>query len=438
MQVSVETTSELNRKMTVHVPEDKIQEQVASRLRSLAGKVKIDGFRPGKVPQSLIRKRFGSSVREEVLADMIQTSFYDAIREEKLNPVGGPLITPQESAEGQGLKYVADFEVMPEFVLMPLEVMEVKRFTSEVTAEDLDGMILRLREQRKVWHEVERPAAVNDRVIINFEGRTGDETFTEGPVKNFSVVLGSKQLVAGFEDKLIGTTPGAHLAFELSFPSDYGNEKLAGKTAQFSVEVTKIEEGVLPEVDAAFVKAFGIEDGDEQNFRADVKANMEREMNRALQARTKNSVMDVLFERNSSLSVPRVLIEQELARLIEPYKQAAQKSNQKVDDAQLKQRLEPVAKRRVALGLILNKIIDVNRLSVDQKRVRVAVEELAMSYENPEQVVNWYYSNHDQLKQVESMVLEDQVVDAVLANAKTADEEISFKDLMQSPQEDNA
>jgi len=438
MQVSVETTSELQRKMTVHVPEDKIQEQVASRLRSLAGKVKIDGFRPGKVPHSLIEKRFGSSVREEVLADMIQSSFYDAIQAEKLSPVGGPVITSQESAHGQGLSYVADFEVMPEFVPIPLEVMEVKRFVSEVTEEDLDSMILRLREQRKIWREVNRPAAIHDRLTISFEGKVGDESFTDGKVENFPVVLGSNQLIPGFEDKLVDATPDSHLTFDLSFPQDYGNEKLAGKTATFTVDITKVEESVLPEVDSDFIKSYGIENGDLDSFRTDIQANMEREMKRALQARTKTSVMDELYERNSLLSVPRVLVNQELTHLLTPYKEAAQKRKQNIDETQLKERFEPIAKRRVALGLILNKIIQTNKLSVDQKRVRAAVEDLAVSYENPEQVVSWYYSNRAELAQVESMVLEDQVVDAVLEKARVIDEKISFKDLMQPVQENNA
>jgi trigger factor len=437
MQVSVETTSELQRKMTVHVPEEKIQEQVASRLKSLAGKVKIHGFRPGKVPHSLIEKRFGSSVREEVLADMIQSSFYDAVRAEKLNPVGGPVITSQESAHGQGLSYVADFEVMPEFVLIPPETMEVKRYVSEVTEQDVDGMILRLREQKKIWREVDRPAAVQDRVTISFEGKLGDEPFTDGKTENFPVVLGSNQLIPGFEDKLVGAAPHSHLTFDLEFPQDYGNEKLAGKSGTFDVDIAKVEESVLPELDAEFAKSYGIESGDMDSFRADIRANMEREMNRALQARTKTSVMDELFERNSSLSVPRALVNQELTHLIMPYQEAGQKRKQSFDEAQLKERFEPIAKRRVTLGLLLNKIIQTNKLSVDPKRVRAAVEELAVSYENPEQVVSWYYSNRAQLEQVESMVLEDQVVDAVLEKAKVIDEKISFKDLMQPVQEAN-
>lgn len=436
MQVSVETLSELSRKMTVEVPEEKIQEKVASRLKSLSREVRIDGFRPGKAPDSVIKKRFGQRIREEVLADMIQSSFYDAIREEKLNPAASPLITAQESAEGQGLKYVADFEIMPDFVLLPLEAMEVSRFVSEVTEADVDDMVLRLREQRKSWREdEERAASKGDRLTICFEGKLGDESFTNGKVEDFTVILGSNQLMPGFEDNLIGTKRGSQVEFQVSFPDDYANAKLAGQTALFSVEVRRVEESVLPELNSDFVKTYGIEDGDEEAFRADIRANMEREMNRALRARTKTSVMDALHERNSSLTVPRVLVERELTHLLAPYKDLAKKQNQSVDEAQLKERFEPVAKRRVALGLVLNKLIENNRLSVDKSRVRAAIEDLAMSYENPEQVVNWYYSNHDQLSQVESMVLEEQVVDAVIAKAKTNDEKISFKELMQPSQE---
>ena len=434
MQVSVETTSELSRKMTVQVPEDKVQEQVASRLKSLARKVKIDGFRPGKAPQSVINKRYASSVREEVLADLIQSSFYEAIQAEKLNPAAGPMITPQDSGEGQGLNYVADFEVVPEFVLMPLETLEVKRYVSEVTDEDLEAMVLRLREQRKTWHATGREAVVGDRLTITFEGRAEGEDFTNGKVENFQIVLGSDSMIPGFEDKLVGASVGAKLSFELGFPDEYTHEKLAGKLAQFEVEVMTIEEGVLPEEDAELARAFGVEDGDVSVFRADVKDNMQREMSRSLKSRTKNSVMDALYQAHATLGLPRVLVEQELKQLITPYQETAQRRNQSFDTASMSSNLEPVAKRRVALGLILNKIIEGERVKVDPGKVRKAIEEIAMSYENPEQVVQWYYSNQDQLHQVENIVIEDQAVDAVLAKAQVVEEGIAFKDLMQTAQ----
>ena len=433
MQVSIETTSELSRKMTVQVPEEKIQEQVSKRLKTMAGKVKLDGFRPGKAPQSLIQKRYGPGVREEVMGELIQSSFYDAVREEKLKPVGGPFITPEATPEGQGLKYVADFEVLPEFVLFPLESMEVERFVSEVTDEDLDAMMLRLREQRKSWNLSGAPAAIGDRVTIHFEGQSEGENFTNGKIENFPVVIGSKQLIDGFEQELIGTIVGSRKTFSLDFPQDYNSEKLAGKTAEFTVEVSGVEVSVMPELDVEFVKSFGIEDGDVAVFREEIKSNMEREMLRALNSKSKDSVMGELLRRNEGLSLPTILINEELKSLIGSYLEEAKRRQQPFDESAAKGHFEPLARRRVALGLLLNRIIELNQLSVDAARVRAAIDDLSLSYENPSEVVTWYYSNREQLSQVQNMVIEDQVVDLIFAKAKVTEQQIGFKDLMQPP-----
>jgi trigger factor len=430
MQVSVETTSELSRKMTVQVPEEEVQEKIASRLKSLANRIKIDGFRPGKVPQSLLKKRYGPQVREEVLSDLIQSSFYQAVREEKLRPAGAPEITARQVEEGSGLEYEANFEVMPEFVLMPLETLEVKRFVSEVTEADVDAMIERLRAQRKIWQDVDRAAATGDRVTISFEGKIGEESFTDGKVENVAVVIGSNQMIPGFEDKLAGATAGSKLEFELSFPADYPNQKLAGNAAQFAVDVLKAEESHLPEVNEEFAKSYGIEEGGVEAFRSDIRANMEREMKRALQTRTKTSVMDALFAKNT-IALPNALVQDELNELLAPYRQAAQKRKQEFDEGKLKEQLEPLARRRVALALILGKIIETNNLTVDQRRVRSMVEELAASYESPEDVVRWYYAEPKRLREVENVVMEDQVVDLVLDKAKVSEEKLAFQELMQ-------
>jgi len=435
MQVSIETTSELSRKMTVQVPEEKIQEQVSKKLKSLAGKVKLDGFRPGKAPQSVIQKRFGPGVREEVLAELIQSSFYDAVREEKLNPVAGPRITPEASPEGQGLKYVANFEVMPEFVLFPLEQMEVGRYVSAVTEEDVDTMLLRLREQRKAWRESDQPAALGDRATVHFEGKAEGEDFTNGKVENFPVVLGSNQLIPGFEEELLGTVVGDHKSFNLAFPQDYGVERLAGKSADFSVEVVKIEQSHLPELDAEFVANFGVDNGDVAAFRVEIKTSMEREMKRALGARAKDSVMEELYSRNAGLSLPDVLVNEELKSLVGSYQEEAKKRKQPFDEAAAKEHFQPLARRRVALGLLINRIIEDNQVKVDAGRVRATIEELALSYEDSAEVVNWYYSNREQLTQVQNMVIEDQVVDLILTRANVTERNIGFKELMQQPAE---
>jgi trigger factor len=429
MQVSVETTSELSRKMTVIVPEDKIRKQVDSRLQSLSSKAKIDGFRPGKVPQAVVRKRYGQQVREEVVSDLIQSSFYEAVRDEKLNPAGAPQIKANKIDEGEGLEYEASFEIMPEFVPMPLETLEVKRFTSSVGDEDIQGMIQRLREQRKSWKSVDRASAKEDRVVIAFEGTQGEESFTNGRVEDFPVVLGSGQMIPGFEDKLSGLQAGTKLEFDIDFPAEYPGEKLAGKTGHFAVDVIKVEEAVVPELDAEFIKSFGVESGELSGFQADIRANMEREMKRALKSRTKSSVMDQLFDRNS-IQLPQVLVQDELNDLLKPYHESARKHKQPLDEEAMKPQLEPLARRRVALALILGKLIDAHGVKVDPARVRSAVEDLAASYEDADEVVRWYYADASRLREVENMVLEDQVVDLILDKAKTKEESIDFQALM--------
>lgn len=429
MQVSVEATSELSRKMTVTVSEEKISQQVNSKLQSLSGNVKIDGFRPGKVPQAVVKKRYGQQVREEVVSDLIQSSFYDAVREEKLNPAGAPQIKANKIAEGEGLEYEATFEIIPEFVLMPLETLEVKQFTSKVEESDIDRMIDRLRDQKKTWETVERKSKSEDRIVISFEGVHEGENFTNGKTEDFPVIIGSGQMIPGFEDKLIGLAAGEKIEFDIEFPKEYPSEKLAGNTAHFSIEVARVEEPKLPEQDAEFVKSFGVASGDVAELRGDILSNMEREMTRALKNRTKSSVMDQLFDRNT-LQLPEVLIQDELEDLLKPYRESARKHKQDLDEAGLKEQLSPLARRRVALALILGKVIDAHGVKVDPARVRQSVEEMAASYEDPEEVVRWYYADQTRLREIENMVLEDQIVDLVIGKAKTAQEAIDFQALM--------
>ena len=429
MQVSVEATSELSRKMTVTVPEEKISQQVNARLQSMSGKVKIDGFRPGKVPQAVIKKRYGEEVRQEVVSDLLQSSFYDAVREQKLNPAGAPQIKANKIAEGEGLEYEATFEIIPDFVPMPLETLEVKQFTSKVDDADVDRMLERLGEQRKTFEAVERASQKDDRIVIAFEGTHDGENFTNGKTENFPVVIGSGQMIPGFEDKLIGLSAGGKTEFDIEFPKEYPNEKLSGSTAHFVIEVARVEEPKLPVIDAEFVKGFGVESGDIAELRQDIKSNMEREMNRALKNRTKSSVMDQLFERNT-LQLPEVLLKDELEELLKPYRESARKHKQDLDEAALKEQLAPLAKRRVALALILGKVIDAHGVKVEDARVRQAVEDLASSYEDPQEVVRWYYADKTRLREIENMVLEDQIVDLVVGKAKTSSESIDFQALM--------
>ena len=431
MQVSVEKTSELARKMTVSVPEEKIAQQVNSKLQSLSSKVKIDGFRPGKVPHSLVRQRYGAQVRDEVLSDLIQSSFYDAVKKENLKPAGSPSIKANKLEEGDGLEYEADFEVMPEFVPMPIETLEIKRFVTDIADVDVDAMLNKLVEQRKTWSSVDRSSKDGDRVVISFEGYQGEENFTNGRTEGFPVVIGSKQMIPGFEGQLLGMAVGDKKTFELQFPEGYGNEKLSGQMARFEVEVTGVEESVLPELTADFIKTFGIEDGDLATFKADIRKNMEREMKRALKNRNKSSVMDALFDKNA-IQLPESLVKEELADLIKPYHESARKRHQTIDEEAMGKQFEPMARRRVALALILGKLIDAHNVKVEPERVRAAVDDMAASYEDAEAVVRWYYAEASRLREVENMVVEDQIVDLILEKAKTTESSIGFNELMQA------
>lgn len=428
MQVSVETLSDLSRKMTVTVAEEKIGQQIENKLRSLTGKVKVDGFRPGKVPASVVRKMYGPQVREEVLSDLIQSSFYEAAQDQKLSPVGAPEIKANKMAEGEGLEYEATFEVMPEFVLMPIETLEVKKFTSNVTETEVEKMLQKLREQRQTFKPVERKSQTGDRVVISFEGTQDGENFTNGKTEDFPVILGSNQMIPGFEDRLTGRAAGDHFDFDIEFPAEYPGEKLAGKTGHFVIDVAKVEEPELPEMDEKFCQLFGVEGGVDE-LKTEIRSNMEREMRRALSARTKTSVMDALYEKNV-IQLPTVLVKEEIKELLKSRQESARRSKQKLDEEALATQLEPMAKRRVALALLLNNLIDAHGIKVDAERVRKTVEELAASYQDAEDVVRWYYADKGRLQEIENMVMEDQVVDLIIEKAKTSEEAVPFEGLV--------
>ncbi len=432
MQISVESTSEINRKMQVQVPEEKIREEINTRLKSLARRVKIDGFRPGKVPERVIRQRFGKQVREEVIYDLIRSTFSEALQEQDLRPVGEPQITPQEITEGKGLEYTAQFEVYPEIELAALESLEIKKPVCELSDEDLENMIQRLREQKKQWQEADRPAQEGDRVTITFEGLLDGEPIGNGKSEHFEIELGSGKMIPGFEDQLKGAKAGDHLEFELTFPEDYHDENLAGKNVQFKVDIEKVEEGTLPEVDAEFVKEYGIEDGDIEKFREEVKANMERQVQAALKEQTKNHVLDALFQKNP-IPVPEALVQQEIQRTLAPLGDTIKNNPELLNQLPLDQ-IQEKAKKRVALGLLLSEVIRANELRPDPEKVRRTIEELAENYEDPEEVIQWYSSNPQQQEQIENSVLEDQAVEWILERARVTEEPLSFEELVKERQ----
>lgn len=432
MQVSVEKTSELSRKMTVSIPDALLQEKMETRFKKLAREVKVDGFRPGKVPVSMVKKLYGERVRGEVAGDLIQSTYFEALQQQDLAPAGHPHIVPSDKNEG--FEYVAEFEVYPEISLDGINGLQITRPQASVTDADVENMINKLREQKKVWNVVERASQEGDRVSIHFSGVCEGENFTDGKVENYAVEIGGKQMIPGFEDELKGLTAGASKTFLITFPEKYNSEKLAGKQAEFEIEMVKIEEPALPVVDADFIKAYGVEEGDAEGFRADVRANMERELTQGLKAKLKTAVLDALFE-NVNVSIPNALIDQEVQALRKPYAERAKKMRLKLEDLNLPSEMfEDQAKRRVALGLIMGEIIQKNELAVDADKVRAVIDDMAKSYERPEDVVNWYYADKSRLNDVQQMVLEDQAVAWIIEQAQVTDQTIGFDEVMERQQ----
>ncbi|MEQ1528993.1 MAG: trigger factor, partial [Methylococcales bacterium] len=416
----------------VIVPEDVVQEKMAARLKSLAREVKIDGFRPGKVPQHVVKKMFGDRVRGEITSDLIQSTYFEALQNQDLKPAGYPHIMPLD--ESEGFKYTAEFEVYPEISLENVGLLEVERPTSVVDVIDIDSMIDKLRMQKKEWATVERASQEGDRVTISFSGSAENENFTDGTVENYQVEIGGKQMIPGFEDNLVGLSAGESKTFQVSFPEQYGNEKLAGKAAEFEVVMSIVEAPVLPEINEEFIKAYGVENGSIDSFREDVKNNMERELEQALRGKLKNSVMDALYEK-VQITVPNTLIDQEVEAMMKPYLETAKRQKMKLDDLKLPRDVfEEQAKRRVALGLILGEVIQKNNIKIDNDKVRSTIEDMSKSYERPEDVVEWYYSDAKRLSDVQQMVLEDQTVDWLLTQAKVSDVAMKFSDVMVSQQ----
>lgn len=434
MQVSVENTTELSRKMTVRISEDAIKEKMDARIKKLAREVKLDGFRPGKVPLQVVKKMYGGRVRDEITGDLIQSSYIEALQSEQLNPAGMPTINPAESENEEGFEYIAEFEVYPEIALDGLAQVSVNRANGEIEDADIDKTIESLRQQKKTWNEVDREAATDDQITIDFSGVCEDENFTDGKVEKYPLTLGAGQMIPGFEDQLIGLKAGESKVFEVAFPEDYNNEKLAGKTAEFSIDVVSVEEPELPEVNAEFVQEFGVEDGDLEVFREQVKANLNNELEQAIKRHTKNNVMDALYEK-VTFTVPNVLIDQEIENLKEPYKANAKGQKLNIDDLDLpRDMFEEQARRRVALGLILAEIIQKNDIKADDARVRETLENMARSYESPDEMLKWYYGDKDRLAEIESLVLEDQAMDWVLTQVDVTEEVLSFDELSKPQQ----
>lgn len=432
MQVSIETTSGLERRLTVGIPADQVDSEVTKRLQQAAKTVRLNGFRKGKVPLKVVRQRFGAGVRQEVLGEVINRTFYEAVQKEDVKPAGQPDIEATQLDEGKDVEFVATFEVYPEVAVSDFAAFEITRLNAEVTGADIDNMIEVLRKQNASWEEVERAAADGDQLTIDFLGSKDGEEFEGGKGEGHELVLGSKSMIPGFEDGLVGTVAGEQKTLSLTFPDDYHAEALKGAAVEFKVTVHKICQQRLPELDAEFFAKYGVEENDEEKFRADVKANMERELSNAAKNKTKNQVMDALLGA-TEVDLPKALISSEIESL---RNQMFQKfgggaSNQNLDLKSLMpdDMFTEQAERRVALGLIVGEVVKSADIKVDGDRVRAMVDEIASTYQEPEEVVNYYYSNRELLSGVESAVLEDQVVDHILATAKVTEKQCSYDEV---------
>jgi len=428
MQVSLEKTGNIAHKMTVVVPSDRVQVETDKRLAKLAKTVKIDGFRPGKVPLKVVKSRYQDSVFYEVVDKVINETLQEALGQEKVVPAAVPDIEPKNLELGKDLEYVADFDIYPTFSKFDLDGVKVKRATAKADAKDVQRTIDNIRKQQVEWKEVKRKSKDGDRVLIDFEGSIDGELFPGGKSDDFPVVLGEGQMLPDFEKGLKGVKGGEEKTIKVKFPKDYQGEEVAGKTAEFSLKIHSVSEAELPEVDEEFVKKFQVDSV--EKFTDDVKSNLEQNVETQLQSTNRVRVLDALMDNNDA-DIPRKMVQDEIGRIIESQKEQMKQRGMPTDDYNPNpEALEPDAKRRVGLGLVLVEVIEKNEIKVDQEKVKAYIEKMASSYEDPSMFVEFYMNDPKAKQQVESVVLENQVVDYLLETATVSDEKVSVEDLL--------
>ena len=430
MQVSIETLEGLERRMTVQVPSDTVTLAVEKKLNDLRKTVKIDGFRPGKVPLKVVQQKYGDHVRQDVIGDVIESSYREAIIQENIRPAGMPSIESVNSEDKEDMSYTATFEIYPEIEEIKLEAIKIEKPVVNVNDEDLEAMIQKLREQRKEWSEVSRTAGKGDQVMVDFEGRIAGELFEGGAGKDMAVEIGAGQMLPEFETGLEGISSGEEKSVVVNFPDDYHGKDVAGKKAEFTLKATRVSEAQLPDIDESFVKAFGVEDGNLEKFRSDVRANMDKEVSQKLKMSIKNAVMAGLLEENVIIA-PSALVAEEAKSLKQ---QAAQRMGQDpaaFDSNNLPNEMfEEEASKRVRLGLLVGEVIKSEKIELDKSLLESTLTEMAASYEQPDQVMEYYRQNQEARTGLEGMVLEDQVVNHILDKAKVTEKQTSFEEMM--------
>jgi trigger factor len=436
MQVSVETTQGLERRLTITVPAAAISTEVEKELKKIAKNRRVDGFRPGKAPVAMIKKMFGLSVLQDVASRQMQNHFYQAIIANKLTPAGAPTFAPGQLAEGKDLEFAATFEVYPEVQLNALDKIEVTKPVVEITADDLETMLGTLRKQHATWAKTEAAAASGDRVIIDFVGSIDGEEFEGGKASDFTLELGQGRMIPGFEDGIIGKKAGEEVTVDVTFPAEYHAENLKGKAAKFAVTVKAVEAQQLPEVNDEFAKLFGLAEATVDALKVEVKKNMERELNNSIKARVKDQVIKGLLASHE-VEVPQALIDSEIDVL---RRQALQRFGNNLDPKQLPELPAALfteqAKDRVKVGLLLGEVIKTNSLQVEDARVQSLIETVASAYEDPQEVIQYYNSNKELLQGMRNVALEEQAIDLVLTKAKVTEQKAKFDEIM-NPQAAN-
>ncbi len=426
MQISVTTTKGLERRLEVAVPGERVAGEVDARLKRIARTARIKGFRPGKVPYAVVRQQFGTQVHAETINDLMQSTFAEAVSQQKLRPAGGPRIEPIAVTPGAELRYAAIFEVLPEVMLHSLEGIAIERPVAEVTDPDIDAMLESMRTQRPNFTEVQRPAGERDRVTIDFEGRIDGNVFPGGKGEALPVTIGAHRVLPEIEQALIGMSAGDAKTIAAQFPADYGAPAVAGKAAEFDLRVSKVEEYSLPPIDEDFARAFGVQEGGIPELRAEVRRSMERELAEAVRNRVREQLFDALY-RDNPLEVPQGMLD---AQIRELQVQAMRRlGTQDPAHAPARETLEAGARRRVALGLLVGEIVRQQGLKVDRARVEEKLEAVSASYPDAQEARRQYLASREAMEQLESSALEDQALDWALTQVKIVDRPSTFREL---------
>ncbi|MBV8803049.1 MAG: trigger factor [Gammaproteobacteria bacterium] len=430
MQVSVEATSKLERRITIIVPSETLERAFDNRINTLSKTVKLNGFRAGKVPLKHVKERYGNNARQEALSEVIQSSLTAAISQEKLNPVEVPKVTPTSILPGKPLEFVATFEVMPEVEEVNFHMTSIEKQTAVITDSDIDTVLSHLRTQNTTWHKVERPAQDKDQVILDFRGSIDGKAFEGGEAHDYPIIIGSKSMIPGFEEGLVGIKAGEEKIIPVTFPENYFAKDFAGKAAEFTITAITISEPVIPELNDAFVKKLGVKSGNLADLCSEIRKNLERELDRVVKAKLKKQIFDHLIE-NNSIDIPKSLIEREAKRIhdqLHPHHAGQEHSHTDSEMAQFNE----AAKRNILLGLFVAHIIKTKNIVLDKARLEAHIMQLSSVYQNPAEIAKWYKSNKQARAEAEMQVLEDQVTEKLLENLQITEKLLTYNELIKN------